>query len=666
MATNYTTRTAALRATKADMRQVAVTKKIEIGGSSGKTTVSEGSVETTDINASGNITADKLFVTDTREDSDTKGQSTDIMNILGTMKNGIEVGTKTTEADNDTGDVIKPYGGISKINFKGEFVTVVSKGEDELDLWIQKSTMYPEIERTLLGAPTSTTSAKLFTCTDTNQTHAIPVSSGATYSQITLNKKDTDSWGSNTMYLKAKTGHKTFSVDKTLALFVRTDYNGGTGSVIKVPFNVTAGTFDISKKYEDGVTDAETSPFSGSMSSKTDSKGTKVEYFCAPFGDDEAEFGRIPGQAEVEIKITQTLSDILTLGGGSVVFNWAIDKATLSAPSGAWSSVNMFYTQHKKPTVTFNSVAYKTKKDSDAISGLIYNTAGSTATVTVSALSNSQWKSSNTTDKRLTVTAAGSTSNNVFNASSLTKTGADSAAVYSGSVDVTLGNSGSGSASFTVKPHGYIDGDNSGAKTLGQFWGSIPSNATTKYEPFGKETYRMITTSTTTYAIGQKVNNVDVSLQPTTAYSSATSVLDDSVASGIPVTGYNDCVQAVCQYGQLMHPNAASADAKGTSYGTNTTKPAVFIRKFQYTSDQTLTLTGTNLDKADGVYWFDGKTWNKINQSSADGTYTMSSGKIVVKWNVNLHAPIDASNIPLIAIVLASTNANKISAVTLA
>lgn len=664
MATNYTTRTAALRATKADMRQVAVTKKIEIGGSSGKTTVSEGSVETTDINASGNITADKLFVTDTREDSDTKGQSTDIMNILGTMKNGIEVGTKTTEADNDTGDAIKPYGGISKINFKGEFVTVVSKGEDELDLWIQKSTMYPEIERTLLGAPTSTTSAKLFTCTDANQTHTIPVSSGATYSQITVNKKDTDSWGSNTMYLKAKTGHTTFSVDKTLALFVRTDYNGGTGSVIKVPFNVAAGTFTIGTKYEDGVTAAETSPFSGDMASKTDGKGTKVEYFCAPFGDDEAEFGRIPGQAEVEIKITQTLSDILTLGGGSVVFNWAIDKATESAPSGAWTSVNMFYTQHKKPTVTFNSVAYKTKTDSDAVSGLIYNTSGSTATVTISALNNSQWKSSNTTDKRLTVTAAGSTTNNVFNASSLTKTGADSAAVYSGSVDVTLGSSGNGSASFTVKPHGYIDGDNSGAKTLGQFWGSIPTS-TTKKENFGKETYRMTTPSTTTYAIGHKVNNVDVSLQPTTAYASTTSVLDASLSASIPGTTYADCVQAVCQYGQLMHPNAADTDAKGTTY-TDTTKPAVFIRKFQYTSDQTLTLTGTNLDKADAVYWFDGVTWNKINQSSADGTYTMSSGKIVVKWNVNLHAPINASNIPLIAIVLASTNANKISAVTLA
>ncbi len=665
MATNYTTKTAALKATtgtirQLDTRQVAVNKKIEIGAvakDENGLPVSGTSVDSTFVST------DKVYVTDTREGSETQGKRTDVMDILSTMKNGIDVGTKTTEADNDTGDAIKPYGGISKINFKGEFVTVVSKGEDELDLWIQKSTMYPEINQALVGAPTSTDSAKLFSCTDANQTHNIPVTSGNTYSQITVNKLNSNSWSNNVMYLKAKTGHTTFSVDKTLALFVRTDYNGGTGTVIKVPFNVAAGKFSIAQKYEDGVTAATTSPFSGSMSSKTDSKGTKVEYFCAPFGDAEAEFGRIPGQAEVEIKITQTLSDILTLGGGSVVFNWAIDKATLDAPSVAWTSVNMFYTQHKKPTVTFASVDYKSKTPSAAVSGLIYNTAGSTATVTVSALNNSQWKSSNTSDKRLTVSAAAKTDGNVFNASSLTKTGADSAAVYSGSVDVTLGSTGNGSAEIKVKPHGLIDGDYTTAKYLGQFWGSIPTSSTTK-ENFGVETYRMKNYDTPT--------DSDLKVGQTTAtaankYPSATSVLDGSVETGIPVSGYEDCVQAVCQYGQLMHPNAAAADANGTSYGTSTTKPAIFIRKFQYTSDQKLSFSGTNLGKATAVYWYDGASWNQILQNSADGfTYKKTDNSITVQWNKDLHAQINSTNIPLIAIVFASNNSTKISAVTLA
>lgn len=632
MATNYTTKTASLKATTADIRKVEATKIL--------------------VSPDGKSSTEKVDILDIIDEVSDK---------VDNMKMGIDVGTKTTEADNDSGDAIKPYGGISKINFKGDFVTVVSKGENELDLWIQKSTMYPELNQALVGAPTSTASAKLFTCADANQTHNIPVTSGTTYSQITVNKLSSNSWGTNTMYLRGKAGHTTFSTDKTKALFVRTDYNGTTGTVIKVPFNVAAGTFTISKKYEDGVTDTTASPFSGTKGSVTDNKGTKVEYFCAPFGDAEAEHGRIPGQAEVEITITQTLSTLLTLGGGTVVFNWAIDSVDNTAPSVAWTSVNMFYTQHKKPTVTFDSVAYKTKTDSAAVSGLIYNTAGSTATVTVSALSNSQWKSSNTSDNRLTVTAAGSTTNNTFKVSSFTKTGDDSAAVYAGSVDVTLGSTGAGTASFTVKPHGMIDGDASAAKTLGQFWGSIPTS-NTKTENFGAETYRMKKYDTPT--------DSDLRVGQTTAttankYPSATSVLDGSVASGIPVTGYTDCVQAVCQYGKLMHPNAADTDAKGTTYA-DTTKPAIFIRKFQYTSDQTLTFTGTGIEKASAIYWFDGVSWNKISQTTADGTYTMTTNKIVVKWNVNLHAPINSTNIPLIAILFDSTNANKLSPITLA
>ena len=46
---NYTTKTAALRATSADVRKVQVSKKIEIGKSGTGTTVSEDKVETTQL-----------------------------------------------------------------------------------------------------------------------------------------------------------------------------------------------------------------------------------------------------------------------------------------------------------------------------------------------------------------------------------------------------------------------------------------------------------------------------------------------------------------------------------------------------------------------------------------------------------------------------------------
>jgi hypothetical protein len=49
MATNYTTKTAALRATKADMRQVAVSKKIEIGSGETATKITDDAVSAEDL-----------------------------------------------------------------------------------------------------------------------------------------------------------------------------------------------------------------------------------------------------------------------------------------------------------------------------------------------------------------------------------------------------------------------------------------------------------------------------------------------------------------------------------------------------------------------------------------------------------------------------------------
>lgn len=49
MATNYTTKTAALRATKADMRQVAVSKKIEIGSGDTATKITDEAVSAEDL-----------------------------------------------------------------------------------------------------------------------------------------------------------------------------------------------------------------------------------------------------------------------------------------------------------------------------------------------------------------------------------------------------------------------------------------------------------------------------------------------------------------------------------------------------------------------------------------------------------------------------------------
>jgi len=128
MATNYTTRTAALRATKADMRQVQVSKKIEIGKSGAGTTVSDKEIET-----------DVLKVKDTREGSVTEGQRTDIMSILSTMKSGVDV-----HADAD-GDYVADTSGVTtgKINFLGAYVNVVDDGDNGVNVYIGENKNNP-------------------------------------------------------------------------------------------------------------------------------------------------------------------------------------------------------------------------------------------------------------------------------------------------------------------------------------------------------------------------------------------------------------------------------------------------------------------------------------------------------------------------------------------
>lgn len=122
MAINYTTKTAALRATRADMRQVAVNKKIEIGTVAND----ENGLPTSGTAVDSTfVSTDKLYVTDTREGSDTQGKRTNVMNILSTMKNGIDIGTAKDPIDNGVEEgSTNAWTDVSKMNFKGN-VTVL-------------------------------------------------------------------------------------------------------------------------------------------------------------------------------------------------------------------------------------------------------------------------------------------------------------------------------------------------------------------------------------------------------------------------------------------------------------------------------------------------------------------------------------------------------------
>ena len=88
--TNYTTKTAALKATKADMRQVAVSKKIEIGSGDTATKITDSKVEAEDLLVSVEGEAERQSV---------KTLIKDVSDKVDNMKMGIEVGSEASEKD---------------------------------------------------------------------------------------------------------------------------------------------------------------------------------------------------------------------------------------------------------------------------------------------------------------------------------------------------------------------------------------------------------------------------------------------------------------------------------------------------------------------------------------------------------------------------------------
>ena len=583
--TNITSNTiSAASASLTNLSSSSVTASAKISAPSAELT----NVTSSSLSASSKITAPSAELTNvTSEKVTTDNLAADTITV-----GGSDLSELINAAAVDIGDKVQDdrYLNIGNLVFKGSYVNVVKDpNSSKITLWINKSTAFPSLAvLPLSGAPSSTGSAKLYS--DTTDNFAIPVTSGNEFSQITQIVKDGTEFNAISMSMRNTDGMLTFTSDKTNSFWARTVYNGVEGAWIEVPFYINAGTFDIDKIYE---TPESVSPFSGSKSSKTDGSGTTVNYFVRCFDDNDAEYGRAPGQAEVEIEISLTTDTILTKDGGMVRFDYAI-SATRPASTDSFSSVNMFFTEYKKPSLTFTSAEYTTKTSSAAVSGLKYNTNGSTAKVVVSNIIDTQWKASNKDDKRLTFNGAGTETNIKINETGLSVNGENSAAVYAFNGNIALGTGGAGTATITATPVGYISGD-AKSKTLSEYWGSIPTSSTL-VEKFGNESYRM---KTPTSAPGSYPSGEDVTTHKIT---------------GINNTNTEHC-SAVCQYNKLYHPANSATDATGKQYSRTESRPAVFIRTFTGTANNKFKLVGDNLIQKNlvQIWWKDGNNWYDLS-----------------------------------------------------
>ena len=128
MATNYTTKTAALKATKADMRQVAVSKKIEIGSTDTKTIIQDGEVS-----------ADKLLIGVDVKNEETGTTTRKRQSVLELIQNaGLNVG-----ADADGDYTPETPVKTNKINFIGAYVNVVDNGKEGMNIYIGENNNNP-------------------------------------------------------------------------------------------------------------------------------------------------------------------------------------------------------------------------------------------------------------------------------------------------------------------------------------------------------------------------------------------------------------------------------------------------------------------------------------------------------------------------------------------
>ena len=619
--TNYTTKTAALKATKADMRQVAVSKK---------------------------LTSKEVWV----EDRDKEMKS--VLDIIDDAKNAaaIQVGR---DADKNWSVDETAIEAVKKISFLGDYVNVVPGENGEVKLYIGENKSLEEADRTALDVTLPSTTEVLFYTDDTDN-YSLPtgVTANATKGNAVV-VSDGTSYGTT----KFTANGGSFTTDQTDCIWVRTTYDYGTPSAWgKVQLNTNRGTYN-----RNTTTPTESTVSVAAVTDVTLPSGVSMNvgnYILTAEAD--AQYGKVPGRCETAYDFTINWATIATKGGGNIKVEWGLGSANEAgdAPSSAVTikSYERYFTE-KKSVAMDNSVtaSVTTPAYTSKVSGLEYLGKGTTVTVTTPNITNSQYKTAAST-KRLTVVAGGTTVDYTTDDLTLVSgTVTKSDAVYkldgdsSKSNVISLSSTGNGSATIKATPHGAAAGTERSATAVANFWGSIPTSGDTE-EKFGVETtYRMA-----------KVDSAEGT------YDNTAAVDAEGMIASIPGTSYTNLVQAVCQYGSLKHPYDAAADGHGaTPYKTDAikAKDAVFIRKFKPTSDQKLVLKGTNIGKAKAVYWYDGKNPNLIS-TPVTGRYEKSDNQITVTWSSAVHEPIVLGSRTVTIIVVMGQGNSAIGALTLA
>lgn len=386
MATNYTTKTAALRATKADMRQVQVSKKIEIGGDGG-TSVSNTEIET-----------DVLKVKDTRAGSETYNQRTDVMTILSTLKSGVDIGTTDNPYDNKN-DSVGAYSGIAKINFKGAYVNVVPKDDGTVDLWINPDNNYGKIDGTknhTWTAPTGVAKKYVFD----GDSYDIPTTNGSQTSTAICH-----SVANNPQLVikgvKDGVASTTFSIPNLTTKIKAVVYDkAGTAKATCTTDEIKAGT---TSKTENGITIT--------LGSVTQYYDDLSKEGAVPNADrtNDAAHGFVPGTVSLTCTIKPTLSTILGEGNVWEMKAYLVEKQSDGTDKDVliYDSTSYFAYTTKAAAISADPTIVENTLQTRWVSGVEYIKAGSTFDVTYGTMSNTTYMVADNATKRGTIGLSG-------------------------------------------------------------------------------------------------------------------------------------------------------------------------------------------------------------------------------------------------------------------
>lgn len=416
MATNYTTKTASLKATTADIRKLTATS----------------------------VDADKLVADNIAIVED--GKEVDLVQKMNTIassiKTGVDIGTKDDSFDNDE-DTAGFLKSVSKLNFKGAFVNVIKKDDGTVDLWINPDNNLGKIDAasSIFTAPTASTSKYVFGGTD----YTLPTTSGASFARCHAVANDP------TVTLKGK---KDGNVNTPFSI-------GNITSQIKAVVYDKAGTAKAT---------CTTDVIKSGVATKNEN-GIKITIGSVKeYTEADAEGGFVPGTVSLSCSVTP---DISTIFGEGDTWSMKVFLVNGESEEELYSSETYYAYTTKAATISANpSIALNGTATTRWVSGVEYIAKGTQFDVTYGDMSNTTYMIAASSTKRGTIALTSCGSSDISGTTSDTCT-----TVISGTTKTfTLGDDTTARTSLTAT-HTAISAGGNASKTA-TYSGVIWSTAT--------------------------------------------------------------------------------------------------------------------------------------------------------------------------------------------